>query len=379
MPAILIILRNNEDKEFLINLLPSSTHRLIWADNTSQVLKIITQEKDIKLIIGNLLFNESGDYLLIKTLKNDRLLKHMPLIYFSADDSVSEAYRLAQALGHFSNTINQQMPAEQILEIINDSLQINTIMPQQEDQENRTSQRVARLALTAQLCSIREMVSILAHELSPPLMVCGTYVSACIRRLRNDSYDKEQIIAALQKANEHIEIGGKLLHGMKNSIRKTESRYEKLDIHQLIKRAISLIIPDPNYPSIQFHYDFDENLPLIEVDMTKIKLVILNLLNNGIEAMQEVNINDPELFIETHRDGENKIAFSIKDKGKGIDRDIEKELFNTCFTTKTKGLGMGLATCRGIVDDHHGSISFLSTPAGGACFKVSLPITRQLI
>lgn len=241
------------------------------------------------------------------------------------------------------------------------------------------SQRIAKLAITAQLCAMREMVSILSHEISQPLTVISTYISGCIRRIQNNHLvDKQQIIDALVRANNHVELTGNLMHRIKDFIRKNELNYESVPLHRLIERAAALVVPDPNYPSTNIRYQFDKNIPNIEVDAIKIKIVILNLIVNGIESMYGMENHSSEVIVETVYENSDYFSLLIKDSGCGIPYDTRDKVFDACFSTKKNGVGMGLTISKGIIEEHKGHIAFYALANQGTCFKVTMPISPKV-
>jgi two-component system, LuxR family, sensor histidine kinase DctS len=244
----------------------------------------------------------------------------------------------------------------------------------QKIEEELTLQRELKFANVARVSSIRELSYMLSHEISQPLMIISAYVSGCIRRLEENVYDKNQIIATLKAVNHQVDRAGTLTHRMTSYVDNIKLDYEKINIHHVIESAVSIIAYEfPDFP-VAIQYDWAENLPLIEIDEAQIKLVILYLLKNGIEEMSVAKTKQPQLVIETTQINEFTISVCVKDKGRGISSELHNKLFNACHTTKPNNIGMGLATCRSIIEAHKGDITAQSLPEGGACFKFTLPI-----
>jgi signal transduction histidine kinase len=118
-------------------------------------------------------------------------------------------------------------------------------------------------------------------------------------------------------------------------------------------------------------------LPLVLADRIQLQQVILNLIVNGIEAMQAVTDRPRELVIQTHQDEIRQILLTIKDCGIGIAADNADRLFDAFFTTKSSGMGMGLSICRSIVDAHGGRLSASGNVGPGATFQFTLPLHQE--
>jgi signal transduction histidine kinase len=119
--------------------------------------------------------------------------------------------------------------------------------------------------------------------------------------------------------------------------------------------------------------DLATGLPRVRGDRVQLQQVVLNLVLNGLEAMREVNGRDPALVIRTSRAGAT-VTVAIEDSGTGIEMQDVERIFQPLYTTKTEGLGMGLAIARTIIDAHGGQLRALNNVAGGATFEFTLPV-----
>jgi len=118
-------------------------------------------------------------------------------------------------------------------------------------------------------------------------------------------------------------------------------------------------------------------VPTVRGDRVQLQQVVLNLVLNGLDAMHEPGAGERTLIIRTARDGADAVAVSVQDAGTGIDEKNVDQLFHPLFTTKTEGLGMGLAIARTIVDAHGGRLSAANNMTAGATFRFSLPVSRE--
>jgi nitrogen-specific signal transduction histidine kinase len=175
-----------------------------------------------------------------------------------------------------------------------------------------------------------------------------------------------------------VDLRGNLMHRINVFIRKNEPNYERVELHHLIERAAALVVPDPNYPPTNICYKFDKTIPIIEVDAIKIKIVILNLIVNGIESMYGIENHTSEVIVQTVYENNDYFSLLIMDSGCGIPYDIRDKVFDACFSTKKNGVGMGLTISKGIIEEHKGTIAFYPLANQGTCFKVTMPISPKI-
>jgi signal transduction histidine kinase len=118
-------------------------------------------------------------------------------------------------------------------------------------------------------------------------------------------------------------------------------------------------------------------LPVVLADRVQLQQVIINLVMNGIEAMQPVTDRPRELVVRSHQDEAHQLVVTVKDCGVGISAENEDRLFNAFFTTKSSGMGLGLSICRSIIEAHGGRLSASGNVGPGATFQFALPMHRQ--
>ncbi len=233
------------------------------------------------------------------------------------------------------------------------------------------------LAHKAQLSALEEMASALAHELNQPLTSIANYVRGCIRRLQAKSNNTDEILSAMEQTAALAERAGKLIHHIKNFARKGNLYFERVDINELISGMANLISYEVKEAAIHIQYNLLNTSLWVMVDKIQLEQVILNLLRNGIEAMEQNDVSaKKQLTIQTGlvSESSNKLVeINIIDTGPGFLPGATANLFDLYFTTKEEGMGMGLSICRTIIEAHGGGISAKDHPDGGAWFQVILP------
>jgi signal transduction histidine kinase len=128
---------------------------------------------------------------------------------------------------------------------------------------------------------------------------------------------------------------------------------------------------------VAVHAELAETLPLVRGDRVELQQVILNLVMNGIEAMQSVEERPRELVIRSVQDETQQVRISVTDCGIGISAENADRLFNPFFTTKASGMGMGLSICRSIMEAHGGRLWATANMPHGATFQFTLPVNAE--
>lgn len=237
-------------------------------------------------------------------------------------------------------------------------------------------QHQIELAHAARMNSMGEMASTLAHELNQPLAAIANYTKGCVRRLESGNFQLEQVLHAMRQAALQSERAGEIIHRMKNFVRKGKLYYEAADINKIIREMVTLINYELREFPVNIKLELSEQIPNLPVDKVQIEQVILNLLRNAIEAMQDAKTVKPTLIIRTLMPSSDIMHVDVVDNGPGFSAEIGQQLLTPYFTTKPKGMGMGLAICRTIIEAHGGHLSARLNPEGGAWFQFTLPITN---
>lgn len=242
--------------------------------------------------------------------------------------------------------------------------------------EKELTQHRAELAHAGRLSSIGEIAAGLAHELNQPLAAINMYIQGCIQRLNNLHEIDETIISAMESASLQSQRAAEIIRRVRSFARKEAVQTEDLQINDLIQQALDLIELDIREHDILIRSTFSAQLPSVNVDALQIKQVLVNLLRNAIDAITDNSGSSLELVIRTGTTIDNKILVSIEDQGPGVPAELQAQLFETFFTSKPDGLGIGLAISRSIIEEHGGGIWYCDNIAGGSIFSFSLPLYK---
>lgn len=234
--------------------------------------------------------------------------------------------------------------------------------------------RGQQLAHVFRLSTMEEMASGMAHEISQPLAAIVNYTQGCVRYLKKENHDPEQLIEIMNKAVAQADRAGEVIHRLKNFFCKGQLFRTPCKINSIIRETVSLIRNDLTLAKTKVDFEFTKQLPLVFADKIQFQQVLINLIQNAKEAMQEIHPNQRKIHIQTKPVDENTIEIIVKDSGPGFSKEIINKVFKPFFTTKANGRGMGLAICRSIIEAHGGEFSINSNANNYSWIKFTLPI-----
>lgn len=219
-----------------------------------------------------------------------------------------------------------------------------------------------------------QLLSSLIHNLNNPLAIISNYIYGCISRLKSGNFQEKQLIEALNSALQQSNRVTDIMLRLKNFNCQKKLNFETVCLDHLITETIPLIHYEGSHFSFNFIYHTSYKNLFVRVDKIYIQQVILQLVRNAIEAMRDNDILDPKIKIDVLKISNQQVEMSIIDNGPGITNDNKFKLFDPNFSTKPYGIGMGLAISKKIVEEHDGELYIENNIAGGACFKLTLPI-----
>jgi two-component system sensor histidine kinase AtoS len=181
-----------------------------------------------------------------------------------------------------------------------------------------------------------------------------------------------------RKVIDEIKRIEQLIKGLLNFARPPQPNFSGTDVNAVLAAVADLVLQNrssgPEAPrAIVIKRDFDVNLPEITADPMQLRQVFMNLILNAVDAMQ----GEGALGIKTRSDAASgAVLIEISDTGRGIDESVMDKIFQPFFTTKPRGTGLGLAISKRLIEDHGGTIGIERNPAGGATFKIVLPVAQ---
>ena len=245
--------------------------------------------------------------------------------------------------------------------------------------ERRASEEASRaqqekIQLTSRLITMGEMASSLAHELNQPLTAINNYSMGVVALVRAGDTDPAKLLPALEKTTAQAQRAGMIIRRIREFVKRSEPKRQRVSLPTIVDNAVGFAGIESRTRRIDIIQKIPEQLPDVLADPILIEQVVLNLMKNGLEAMQDSE--GRELLVEANvRD--DMVEVAVTDTGHGL-ADPER-LFEPFYSTKSEGMGMGLNICRTIIEFHHGRLWAEANPAGGTIFKFTLPWVRPIL
>jgi PAS domain S-box-containing protein len=238
-------------------------------------------------------------------------------------------------------------------------------------------ERESHLAHVSRLATLGEMVAGIAHEVHQPLHAAKTFAEAARRSL--ESGQPEGIATAMDcmgEISEAVSRTAKIIRHLRAYAKSTPLQFESVNLNCVVREATEMIAYETRRAQINLHWNLAEDLPLVRGDQIQLEQVCVNLLMNACEAMMDIPIEQRDLVISTSFDHEY-VKMSYRDSGCGIDSVDDNRLFDAFFTTKQRGMGMGLSLCKTIAEAHTGMIKAESNDGPGTNFVFALPLSER--
>lgn len=239
--------------------------------------------------------------------------------------------------------------------------------------EDEARRRNAELAHAARLSTIGELTSGIAHEVNQPLTAMVSFAEACLRMVRSGNADKDKLEDALGQIAAQGQRAGHIIRQLRRLARKGKSERTASDLSRLVRDVLGLSSGELRANGIELVLQLDESLISVHCDRIQIEQVVLNLVRNAMDVLEEGPAHERTLTLRTRTTGQGSVELTVEDTGKGFEAQDSERIFETFFTTKVDGLGMGLSISRSIVEEHGGRLWANPRPGGGAIFYVSLP------
>ncbi|CAG0948108.1 two-component system, cell cycle sensor histidine kinase and response regulator CckA [Burkholderiales bacterium] len=241
--------------------------------------------------------------------------------------------------------------------------------------EEMSRQQIERLQRTSRLITMGEMASTLAHELNQPLAAIANYSMGCVSRLKSATFNREELLRTMQKATAQAERAGQIIRRVRDFVRKSEPQKAPVAIGEILEEAANVAESAAQKRGTRIVLDLRPDLPPVYADRIMIEQVLLNLVRNGLDAMQDTPVALRRLALAAEPSADaGLVVVSVSDRGHGIPGEAMARLFEPFYTTKAEGMGMGLNICRSIIELHQGRLWVEANPQGGSIFRFTLPI-----
>jgi signal transduction histidine kinase len=226
------------------------------------------------------------------------------------------------------------------------------------------------LAHSNRVSVMGELAASLAHEIKQPIAAAALNGDACVNWLGRDAPDVTKASAAASAMVANVTRAGGIIDRVSSLYRRGTPERGSVDLNEIVREMGVLLGDMANRNAVSIRTDLDPDLPTTTADRVQLQQVLMNLMLNGIEAMQDTC---GELSIASKRTGDGQLLISVSDTGIGLSDEAER-IFEAFFTTKPRGTGMGLSVSRRIIASHSGHLWASPNTGRGATFQFTLPV-----
>ncbi len=249
-------------------------------------------------------------------------------------------------------------------------------LTERRENELERQQHLTEMAHIGRLSIMGEMAAGMAHELNQPLAAMSLYLQGSLRSCDPESDVCQDIITAVHSAIEQVDRASIIIRTMRGFVHRGSFKLDVIDINELIKKSVEFVLfsqqsinPQPTF--LLSHFPI-----MVNVDALQIEQVLVNLIRNAFDAQSTIVPSKRILKIRTEIDDAGLANVTVIDEGEGVLPENVDKIFNTYFTTKVDGLGMGLSICRSIIEEHNGMLWYKPGVQRGSQFCFTLPVAK---
>jgi C4-dicarboxylate-specific signal transduction histidine kinase len=254
----------------------------------------------------------------------------------------------------------------------------NAALLHQMEEQKRTEEalQVTRneLARVGRITTIGELTASIAHEVNQPLAAVVANADACVAWLSRENPNLAEARAAAERATQGATRASEVIVRIRSLINKATPEKTQVQINDVIQQTVALAEGQAQKNNVIIELKLAPDLPVILSDAIQLQQVIVNLIMNGIEAMSAITERPRRMLIGSEVQSGNQLRVSVQDSGGGVSPELMSRLFEPFFTTRSKGIGMGLPISRSIIEAHGGKLWAESSGSTGSTFQFTLPV-----
>ncbi|CAN7602735.1 AAA family ATPase [Pararhizobium sp. LjRoot255] len=245
------------------------------------------------------------------------------------------------------------------------------------ESEEALREALGQLAHANRVATMGQLTASIAHEVNQPIAASVTNAQAALRWLGNHPPNLEEVVHALGRIVENGKRAGDVIGRIRALVKKEPPRRRRFDLNEAVRHVVALIRTEVLRQGVSLRTEFARSLPSMKGDRVQLQQVVLNLIMNSVEAMSGINEGERELIVSTETEASGAVVVQVRDSGPGLDPQCMDRLFEAFYTTKSSGMGMGLAICRSIIEDHGGRLWATANEPRGAVFQFTLPVEGE--
>ena len=229
------------------------------------------------------------------------------------------------------------------------------------------------IAHAHRITTMGQLTASIAHEVNQPIAAVVTNAEAALRWVDKKPPDLQEVREALGRIVRDGRRAGEVFGGIRALIAKAPPRKDRLDINNMILEVIDLTRSEIHRNGVALRTRLAPDLPLVRGDRVQLQQVVLNLILNAVESLSGLSEGSRDLLISSEG-GADRVRVAVQDSGPGLSPQSVNRLFEAFYTTKPKGMGMGLTICRSIIEAHGGRLWVTANEPRGAMFQFTLPL-----
>ena len=242
-----------------------------------------------------------------------------------------------------------------------------------QDEQRRYHEIELELAHANRTATLGQLSASIAHELNQPLTGIIMNWGTCLRMLTSNPPKLDDAREAVRRTMRDGNRASDVVSRLRALFNKKEPVSESVDLNEATREVIALSLGELQNSRVIVRTEFADDLQPVSADRVQLQQVVLNLLRNALDAMSTVDDRPRDLLIRTEREEGDRVRLSVKDSGVGFDPNTADKLFEVFYSTKSEGMGVGLAVSRSIVENHQGRLWAALNDGPGATFSFSVP------
>jgi PAS domain S-box-containing protein len=360
------------EREQQLRLLTEVIPQQIWAGTPDGVIDYCNRR--LLEYVGRSMDDLRGDGFLAAIHPEDReRFRHAWECALASGQSFEGEWRVRSAQGPYRLFFTRGVPLRRADGTVVRWYGTHTDIEEHKQAERALLQTQADVAHLSRVLTMGELTTSIAHEISQPLTAVVAHGYACLEWL---GATPPNLAKAQQTAERIIQDGtraGAVLSRIRAFFKKETAPREWLDMNDAIQDVTAFLHDEASRRRVAIRTEFAPTLPAVRGDRVQLQQVVLNLVLNGLDAMDEPMERAKDLVITTTRDGPRGIRVRVEDAGAGLSEETRERIFEPFYTTKPQGLGLGLSISRSIVEAHAGRLWATRREGGGAAFEFTLP------